>query len=184
MNDHALSKYLSYVLRHAPEDLGLALDAGGWLETEALLQALKQRKGWNVTLDDLQRVVREDPKTRYALAAGKIRANQGHSLPVDQLELTEALPPKGLLHGTTRQRWERIQSSGGLRPMNRHHVHLAQDEKTARAVAGRWRSETPLLLEVDAAAMVERGLRFWRSANGVWLCDEVPLEFLKPLENS
>lgn len=174
-----MSRILSYVLRHRPEAIGLHIDPEGWVDVPQLLEALNHH-GHPWTLHQLEQVVREDTKQRYRLENGRIRAQQGHSLSVD-LGLEPALPPSPLYHGTTRQRWTQIQQSGGLNAGRRQHVHLSHDLATARQVGNRHRGEELLLLQVDSAAMQAEGWHFYRSANGVWLTDRVPLAYLEPI---
>lgn len=175
-----VGKYLCYVLRHRPEALRIELNAAGWTEVEGLLNQLSQRKGWHLTPDDLRRVVEEDAKGRFSLQDGRVRANQGHSVAgVMAVELHPVEPPEVLFHGTTRQRWEMIQASGGLKPMNRHHVHLSSEYDTAWKVGARHRKETPMVLEVQARAMAETDAAFYLSENGVWMADRVLLSFLR-----
>lgn len=176
-----IGRYLSYVLRHRPDELGLELDTQGWCPAPVLLERLREKKRWQLTLEDLERVVASDSKGRFSLREGKIRANQGHSIDVQAIELLPVAPPPLLYHGTTVERWEKIRTSGGLAPMQRHHVHLSEELETARQVGSRHRRETLLVLKVDAAAMAARGMLFYRSENGVWMADSVPLEFLCPL---
>lgn len=176
------SKFLAYVLRHHPEELGLKLDPDGWVEVQELLEAL-QAQGRATSLEELEQIVADDGKGRYSLRHGRIRANQGHSVGgVMAVDLTPVSPPERLYHGTTRERWELIQRSSppGLRPGQRHHVHLSASPETARQVGNRHRRENFLLLIIDAAAMHRLDYRFFLSENGVWLSDFVPLEFLRP----
>lgn len=176
-DDVRLSKHLSLVLRHRPGSVGLELDPRGWVEVAALLAALGQH-GRSVTREDLDRVVRTNDKQRFEWdrAGDRIRARQGHSVPVE-LGLAPAEPPAVLFHGTTQRVVPAILAEG-LRRQQRHHVHLSPDAATARRVGAR-RGE-PVVLEVDAAGMARAGHRFWRTANGVWLADRVPPEFLTP----
>lgn len=181
MDTNRVGRYLSYVLRHRPDELDLVLDAQGWCPAPLLLERLREKKRWRLTPEDLERVVETDSKGRFSLRDGKIRANQGHSIDVQAVELEPLAPPPLLYHGTTRERWEKIFHSGGLRPMQRHHVHLSADLDTARQVGSRHRRETLLVLKVDAEAMAAAGLLFYCSENGVWMADSVPLEFLCPI---
>ena len=177
MTDRAVrvSKFLALVLRHDPARIRLKLDAGGWADVDALLAAAAE-SGLAIGRDELEAVVRHNPKQRFVLdAAGKrIRANQGHTLDVD-LGLPAVVPPAVLFHGTSRRSLPAILADG-LRPMGRRHVHLSADVDTALTV-GR-RHGPPVVLAVDAAAMAAAGHKFWRSANGVWLTDLVPSRFL------
>jgi putative RNA 2'-phosphotransferase len=170
-HDVALSKRLSYVLRHDPGSIGLTLGPGGWVDVEDLLAALG-RHGRPVTAAELGRVVADNDKQRFALQGGRIRAQQGHSVPVD-LALAPAQPPAVLFHGTPRRNLASILAHG-LHRGGRHHVHLSADAQTARRVGGR--RGDPVVLEVDTAA-VEGA--FYRSGNGVWLTDAVPPQALR-----
>ena len=160
------SKRLSYVLRHAPDSVGLTLDAAGWVDVDALLAAL----GW--TRAELERVVATNDKRRFALddTGTRIRASQGHSVAVD-LGYAAEIPPPVLFHGTAERNLPAIEAEG-LRPGRRHAVHLSPDEATARRVGAR--HGRPVVLRVDAEGMARDGAVFTRSANGVWLVDAVP----------
>ena len=171
-----ISKFLSLLLRHQPERAGLTLDEQGWVGTEAVVAALRSRFG-TFSREDLERLVAGSDKQRFAFDDGgeRIRANQGHSVPVD-LGLDAAAPPTILFHGTSRRFLESIQEQGLIKG-RRHHVHLSRDVETAEMVAGRRTGETTIL-EVAAARMAAEGYAFFRSANGVWLTDSVPPRFL------
>lgn len=173
------SKFLSKHLRHAPEAIGLQLAPGGWVEVDALLLACAAR-GLRLNRADLDEVVARNDKKRFAYdeTGTRIRANQGHSTEVD-LQLTPSEPPAMLYHGTAAHTLAAIKSDG-LKPMRRHQVHLSRDVETARKVGAR--HGKPVILEVDAAAMQAAGLVFYCSANGVWLVDEVPPQYLRQQE--
>jgi putative RNA 2'-phosphotransferase len=166
------SKRLSYVLRHAPDGVGLTLDAAGWVDVDALLAAL----GW--TRVELEHVVATNGKRRFAFddAGERIRASQGHSVAVD-LGYVAEVPPAVLFHGTAERNLSAIEAEG-LRPGRRHAVHLSPDEATARRVGAR--HGRPVVLRVDADGMARDGAVFTCSANGVWLVDAVPPAFLAP----
>jgi putative RNA 2'-phosphotransferase len=165
------SRFLSRVLRHAPESVGLTLDEAGWVDVDALMEAAR---GAGVPLDraTLDRVVGENDKQRFALSEDgrRIRASQGHSVPV-ALGLEPRTPPEVLYHGTADRNLNSIRRDG-LRPGRRTHVHLSLDEETAVAV-GR-RHGRPVVLRVLAGRMHAAGHAFYRSDNGVWLTDAVP----------
>lgn len=173
--DVSLGRFLSLVLRHKPQAAGLTLDGHGWADVDELLAGCR-RAGKALTREDLERIVRENDKRRYSFNADhtKIRANQGHSIPVD-VELREAVPPETLYHGTVARFLGSILKEG-LRPQTRLYVHLSGDPDTARAVGAR--RGPPVILRVDAGAMARDGHRFWISENGVWLCQEVPPQYL------
>ena len=171
-----ISKRLSYHLRHAPDEIGLTLEPGGWVEVGELLAALA-RNGLTLSRQELEEIVATSPKQRYGFdeSGAKIRANQGHSVEIDlQLEAVE--PPEVLYHGTGDRVVELIRQDG-LKKMARHHVHLSAEIETARAVGGR--HGRPVVLTVDAAAMRRDGILFYRAENGVWLVDAVPAKYLK-----
>ena len=174
-----LSKLLSWALRHAPGEAGITLDDAGWTDVDALLAALAAR-GEHVDRAALERIVETSDKRRFAFSEDgtRIRANQGHSVPVD-LGLEATTPPERLYHGTVARFLEAIREEG-LRRGERHHVHLSETVEMAAEV-GRRRGE-PLVLSVAATAMAREGHVFYRSANGVWLVEAVPPQHLEVLE--
>ncbi|MFI8434269.1 RNA 2'-phosphotransferase [Streptomyces sp. NPDC079020] len=169
-----VSKYLSKHLRHRPERIGITLDAHGWVTVDELLRATA-RHGFALTRAELDHVVAVNDKQRFTLDGDRIRANQGHTVAVD-LDLPPAEPPAYLYHGTVARVLDVIRAEG-LRPMDRHHVHLSADRETATRVGAR--RGRPLVLSVDAGAMHRAGHTFRVSANGVWLADAVPPRFLR-----
>ncbi|PZG14759.1 RNA 2'-phosphotransferase [Nonomuraea aridisoli] len=169
-----ISKYLARHLRHDPQRIGLVLDPAGWVEADALLRAAAEH-GFPISAEELREVVAANDKRRYTLEDGRIRANQGHSVPVD-LGLPVTEPPEVLYHGTVGRFVAAIRDEG-LRPMSRHHVHLSPDRETATRVGAR--RGAPVVLVVAAGAMHRDGHAFRRSANGVWLADHVPPRYLR-----
>ncbi|RKT05761.1 putative RNA 2'-phosphotransferase [Streptomyces sp. 3211.6] len=169
-----VSKYVSKHLRHQPERIGLTLDPQGWVEIDDLLRAAAAHR-FPVSRAELDHVVATNDKQRFTIDGTRIRANQGHTVAVD-LDLPEAEPPAYLYHGTVAAALDSIRAEG-LRPMARHHVHLSPDRETAARVGAR--RGRPVVLPVDAAAMYAAGHVFRVSANGVWLADAVPPEFLR-----
>jgi putative RNA 2'-phosphotransferase len=181
MSDNVrVSKYLSYVLRHRPDAIGLALDEQGWANVEDLL-ARSAEQGEALDRATLEEIVRTCPKRRYAFSedGGRIRASQGHSLKVD-LALTPQSPPETLYHGTATRFLEGILRDG-LRAMNRTHVHLSADVETAITVGKR--HGKPVVLEVAATRMANDGHLFYLSENFVWLAESVPPNFLRQIES-
>lgn len=170
-----VSKKLSYHLRHTPEELGIVLGAGGWVEVEVLLDALA-KNGWPITRAELDEVVATNDKKRFAFSEDgrRIRASQGHSVEVD-LQYEPAVPPSLLYHGTGSGAVAAIKHNGLLK-MARHHVHLSADYETARAVGAR--HGRPAVFVVHADAMVADGAVFYRSDNGVWLIENVASKYL------
>lgn len=169
------SKFLSFVLRHHPESIGLRLDAAGWADVDELIR-LANASGRALDRELLFLVVETNDKQRFALdeARARIRANQGHSIEID-LGLSPRTPPPVLFHGTASRFLESIRSSG-LVPGSRTHVHLSQDHSTARAVGSR--HGKPVVLPVDAAAMHAFGTEFRLAPNGVWLVAHVSVRFI------
>jgi putative RNA 2'-phosphotransferase len=174
-----VSKFLSRILRHAPEEVGLTLEPGGWVLVADLLTAAA-RAGMHITTAELTEIVRSSDKQRFAFdeTGLKIRANQGHSVEVDlQLEPTE--PPAELFHGTAELNLTAILRDGLLK-MARHHVHLSADTATAVKVGSR--HGKPVVLVVDTVKMRGDGHIFFVSANGVWLVEHVPPQYLRVLD--
>lgn len=169
------SRYLSRILRHAPAELGLELGSGGWVEIDALLKAMK-KAGRRLTREDLESLVAENDKSRFSISPDglRIRAAQGHSVPVD-LQLRPATPPGTLFHGTPRSNLDRI-FTDGLVPGRRQQVHLSPNIETAYRVGSR--RGFAVVLTVDAATMQAGGFSFFKADNGVWLTDHVPAVFL------
>ena len=170
-----ISKLIALVLRHKPGELGLTMDSHGWVETKALIEKLNERQPFDMEM--LEEIVRTDNKQRYSFNSDKtrIRANQGHSIPVD-LELLPQTPPNVLYHGTA-TRFSGIIDQQGLKPMQRQYVHLSDRLETAVNVGKR--HGAPLVYVIDAEAMQKAGYVFYCSENGVWLTDSVPPEYLK-----
>lgn len=172
-----LSKFLSLVLRHKPDAIGLNVDAQGWVDVSELL-AKSAAAGTPFKLDELLKVVETSDKKRFTLSPDKtrIRAAQGHSIAV-QLGLSPQEPPCVLYHGTATRFVDAILREG-LRPLSRQQVHLSMDEETARRVGQR--HGNPIVLVVQTKRMHEAGFQFFLAENGVWLTDHVPPEFLAP----
>lgn len=169
-----VSKYLSQHLRHQPGRIGLTLDQNGWVEIDTLLAAAAAH-GFPLSREELDHVVATNDKRRFAIEGTRIRASQGHSVEVD-LALPAATPPPCLYHGTVAGSLDAVRVEG-LRPMNRHDVHLSPDRGTATRVGAR--RGRPVVLTVDAATMHRDGHVFHVSANGVWLTKAVPPRYLR-----
>jgi putative RNA 2'-phosphotransferase len=170
-----MSKFLSLVLRHKPEEIGLVLDEYGWANVEELIRRANER-GSRLSRPLLERIVAESDKQRFALSddGQKIRANQGHSVNIE-LGLPPVEPPELLYHGTASRFLDSIRREG-LHSGNRQHVHLSIDAETATKVGQR--HGRPVVLIVRAREMWTAGCQFFRSENGVWLTDHVPIEYL------
>ncbi len=171
-----ISKFLSLVLRHKPEEIGITLDPDGWTDVGELLEAMR-RHGRGISRETLDEVVATNDKKRFALSPDglRIRASQGHSVEVD-LGLQPVEPPEVLYHGTVERFLASIRGQGLLKG-NRQHVHLSADRATAEKVG--LRRGKPVVLVVESGRMHQAGREFFLSANGVWLTDSVPPEYLR-----
>lgn len=172
----AISKKLSYVLRHRPDSIDIALDAAGWVAADTLLAALV-RSGTTLTRAELEHIVETNDKKRFAFSAdgSMIRAVQGHSTPVT-LDHPAAVPPELLYHGTVERFLPDILRDG-LKPGARHDVHLSPDEATARRVGAR--RGQPVILVIQTGAMHRDGHAFQIADNGVWLTPHVPPRYIR-----
>lgn len=170
-----ISKFLSMILRHKPETIGLALDKQGWADVDTLLQKA-QKRGKYISRELLEQIVETNDKKRFAFSEDgkRIRASQGHSIEID-LAYEESIPPDLLYHGTYQPVVGAIFKEG-LKKMQRHHVHLSTNIKTAENVGSR--HGKVVILSVNTKAMQEEGHVFFVSANGVWLTESVPPQFL------
>lgn len=178
MNQTRISKFLSLLLRHQPEKIGLTLDNHGWADVDELLEKMALH-GKKIDRETLIQVVNNCQKNRFSFDATKqkIRANQGHSIQID-LNLMAQIPPETLYHGTA-SRFVASILKQGLTKQNRHHVHLSQDIQTAQAV-GR-RHGKPVIFAINTVAMLADNHAFYVSKNDVWLCDAVPAKYLQKI---
>jgi putative RNA 2'-phosphotransferase len=170
-----ISKFLSYVLRHNPDSIGIQLDNGGWVDVSELLQAAEQ-KGFPITEGELKTVVKQSDKQRFSFNedATRIRANYGHSISIE-LGYNPEVPPNVLYHGTAAKNIKAI-SVNGLTKGNRQYVHLSPDPETAKSVGQR--HGKPLILEVLSGRMHSDGYRFYHSSSNIWLTEYVPPVYL------
>ena len=168
------SKFISLILRHKPEAIGITLDEHGWANVDDLIEGVSKTQPLDMAM--LEQIVAEDEKQRYSFNEDKtlIRANQGHSIPVD-VELEEKQPPKILYHGTGEKFVSSINEQG-LIPKSRLYVHLSPDEATALKVGQR--HGKPVIYKVRSGDMYKDGFKFFCSVNGVWLTKEVPVKYL------
>ena len=173
----ATSRYLSLLLRHRPEAAGITLDEHGWASVEELLIGVNRTH--SLTMAQLEEIVSTDNKQRYSFSEDKtlIRANQGHSIPVD-VELERKIPPEILYHGTAEKFVPSI-DMWGLDHKERLYVHLSEDRMTAEKVG--IRHGKPFIYQVLAGEMARDGYPFFLSVNGVWLTKAVPVKYLRKL---
>lgn len=179
MADHVkLSKFLSLILRHKPETIGIELDKNGWANTEELLDKIN-RDETVMDFELLKEIVETNDKKRFLFDVdySRIKANQGHSIEIE-LGLQAVTPPEYLYHGTATRNLESILVTG-INKGSRHHVHLSEDIETATKVGQRYGK--PVILKVRSAEMYKEGIAFYKTANNVWLTDFVSVEFIEVL---
>lgn len=171
-----LSVFISLVLRHKPEAAGITLDEHGWANVEELLRGINET-GRKINMEILENIVATDNKQRYSFNEDKtlIRANQGHSIPVD-VGLKEQNPPEILYHGTATRFLNSILNDG-LKPMSRLYVHLSKDIETAWKVGKR--HGDPVILKINSRDMYKDGYKFYLSENGVWLIEKVDAKYFE-----
>ena len=170
-----LSKFISLVLRHKPENIGLILSKDGWANVYELIEKIKSI-GKNISKDILERIVLYNDKNRFKFNENHslIRANQGHSINVD-LEFEEKEPPEILFHGTSINNIDSIKQEG-IKKMNRLYVHLSSREETAKKVGER--HGKPAIIKINSKQMYEDGIKFYLSENKVWLCDYIDPKYI------
>lgn len=170
-----LSVFISLILRHKPYIAGIQLDEHGWADVDELIAGINST-GRVIDMDILEEIVRNDDKQRYSFSHDKalIRANQGHSVPVD-VELEEKQPPRYLYHGTADCFLSSIKEEG-IKRMSRLYVHLSKDTQTAEVVGKR--HGKPVVLRVDCEKMYNDGVKFYISHNGVWLTKYVDSSYI------
>ena len=173
-----ISRFISLILRHRPDEIGITLDEHGWAAVDELISGIARTTPFD--MNDLEEIVRTDSKQRYSFNEDKtlIRANQGHSVAVD-VELEAKVPPEVLWHGTGEKYVSSIDTQG-LIPKSRLYVHLSADEETAVSV-GR-RHGRPVIYRVKSGDMHRDGYTFCQSVNGVWLTKSVPVTYLEKIQ--
>ncbi|SDF02398.1 RNA 2'-phosphotransferase [Chitinophaga filiformis] len=171
----SVSKFLSLILRHQPEVIGITLDENGWTDVDELI-AKMNTSGHRISFDELEEVVETNDKQRFAFSDdyNKIRASQGHSVNIS-LGLDPQEPPEYLYHGTVAKFLDSIRKEG-LQRMSRQHLHLSRDRETAMKVGSR--RGIPVILNINTGAMHQDGFLFYLSDNGVWLTDHVPAKYI------
>lgn len=178
-----LSIYISYLLRHKPEDLELCMDQEGYVESNEMIAKINADGKYKIDIDTLKHIVESDQKQRYSFKAAAndpykyIRANQGHSTPIVKIDFREIIPDHNLYHGTIESKLDNILKTG-LQKMQRNKVHLSGDLETAKKVACR-RQGNQVILEIDVEACLKNNIKFGVSDNGVYMADFIPAKFIK-----
>lgn len=175
------SRFLSFILRHKPEEIGITLDSAGWVSVSELLEAVS-KNNQPLTLEQLNFIVENNDKKRFSFSEDgtMIRASQGHSIKVD-LGYTSVEPHSPLYHGTTTDSLDDIYENG-LQKMKRHHVHLSGDFSTAVKVARRKSNHVIAVLIINTKQMYDDNYTFYISDNGVWLTDHIPSEYISGIK--
>lgn len=170
-----IGKFLSLVLRHSPQTIGIELDEQGWANVKELIEKCKKHR-YHFSMEDLIEIVETNDKKRYSFneKRNRIRANQGHSIDIN-LELSPVEPPEYLYHGTATRFLPSIREKGILKG-NRQRVHLSSDKDTAENVGSR--HGKPAILTIMSGEMYENGILFYCSDNGVWLTDYIDTKYI------
>ncbi len=175
-----ISVYISFLLRHKPDDIGLSMDTHGFVSVEALLNGINESGKYQITREQLEEIVATDSKGRFCFSEDgkKIKACQGHSVPWVEPDLTYPNPPKYLYHGTTAYAYEKIKASGFISKMKRHAVHMTADESKAWQSANRWHTSRPVVLKIAAQVMANDGYAIGVTENDVWCVSDVPCRYI------
>jgi putative RNA 2'-phosphotransferase len=178
--DERLSRFLAFVLRHHPEEIGLELDEQGAADIDELLQRLHARTGFaSVTREQIERLAAGPSAVRFEVRGSRLRARYGHSLP-QTIQYDPSTPPTDLFHGSTPEAAEQILAEG-LKAVQRQRVHLSVDTPAAREV-GQRRCPDPVVLRIDTAGAAKAGVRFYHAGPAVWLSDDIPPGCLSRVE--
>ena len=167
-----VSKYMSYLLRHNPENL--KMDRHGFVDLDKLLEKLNER--FQIDKQFTLEVVEKSERKRFEIVENKIRALYGHTIPT-KLKLKEDKATKIFYHGTTPKAASEILRAG-LKPMKRRWVHLSPTLEIATEVGWR-RTKSPVILEINAEAARKNGLRFYKATNKVYLCDGILPKYIQ-----
>ena len=178
MDLNEISKYLCFILRHAPESVGVTMDSHGWVSIDELIEKVNA-KGKCVLNEGLISLLQAtDEKSRYEIKEGKIRCVQGHSIPWVEPDIMYQEPPELLYHGTNSSAATKIIDSGCISRMKRHHVHMSADPQVAWKSACRWSSGMPTVMVIKAHKMYEDGKSLGKTSNDVWCVDKVPTKYV------
>ena len=184
------SRYLTFLLRHKPEDCHLEMDKKGYVSVQQLIENINKYSNYSLTFDELKEIVRTDNKQRFKIVGNniegfKVKCNQGHSIPwvIPEINYNVKIPDV-LYHGTTEDAWHDIQKTGYISKMSRHAVHMQQDIDKAWSSATRRKNKIPIVLVIDSRKMNEEGLKIGVTENDVWCVEKVPVKYIKEVKKS
>lgn len=173
-----ISRTISYILRHHPEEYNLELDEHGYVNIDLLLKAISNKNNHMrpLTRDDLNHIIETADQERWEIKDNKIRAYCGHSLK-QEIKHEEEEPPKYLYHGTGHSSINTILKEG-LLPMQRQYVHLSEDKDLA-TIVGKRKDKHPVILIIDSKKAYQEGIKFYHEKNNIWLTKKIPNEYIK-----
>lgn len=173
-----LGKEITYALRYAPWEYELEMDDKGFVDIQQLLLAINEENKYSKIIDkfDIIKVMEVSNKKHLEIIGERIRAMYGHSFPM-QIKYEEETPPAMLYHGTAKRFLTSIKVEG-LKPMSRQYVHLSEDTETAKMV-GKRRDSDLVILYIDTVEAIRAGVKFYRANDKVWLCKQLPPQFIK-----
>lgn len=170
-----LSKYLSYILRHDPQEADLSIDKYGFADLNRVVEALNETKHYWAGKEDIEYLIENSDKTRFEIKGYKIRALYGHSIDVEIEEELHQPPPKKLYHGTSPDSAEAI-SEEGIKSQNRQFVHLSKTKEEAYRVGKRHHLE-PVIFQIDAEKAWKEGITFYERGD-LYLVEYMPSTYL------
>jgi len=170
-----LGRLISGILRHFPDKFGLNMDKNGWVNSESLVRAVRRRYRW-ANRWIIKALIYSDEKKRYELSDDKIRARYGHSVDVELSDMPEAQEDV-LYYGTSEEEAQRMVEIG-IKPVNQTFVHLSTTIEKSEEVA-RLRTDSPIILEVDAKGARRDGIRIVKANEIIALAKEIPAKYIK-----
>ena len=177
-NTSRISKLLSLMLRHRPDEFGLEIDAYGYAPLDQVVQGVQERYA-EITEADVVDLVKAPGQYRFELNEFGVRALYGHSFFVD-MDGEPMDPPERLYMGTTRSAAQRF-AREGISPGDRYYVHLSLTREAAESHSHQ--RDTPCVVEILAAKAHEEGCRFF-ARGAVVLTEEIPASCIGPIHGS
>ena len=178
---NSLGRILALVLRHAPEKFGVEMDLNGWVNSRELSEAIQNQRrhfhwlrGWH-----FEAIANADTKGRYQVEGEMIRATYGHSIELELDLPTDDIPEA--LYWPCDPDTVATHMEYGITAGDRKHVHLSKTISNAME-AGHVRISRPAILEIDTTRAIADGHTIWRAGTTVFLCEEMPSEYLYHVE--